>query len=170
MNDEVRRPGRPKKHPAEDLHFKAAQELPLAEEQVDPVLVAEDPIVLTADRDLESESELPTTEEIFAPPVIISPHDESPAEEKIHDEPLVPDINGWHAIELGGHSAGLPPLNGMPVKVTTDPQTTGITAFWKKTRAFANPTKKWELTGKWCDYLTGVPINFEPKYWRERYV
>ena len=94
---------------------------------------------------------------------------ESPLEEKINE--LV-ELNGYNPLPDGDapHTSLLPPRNGTPVLITDNPQKPGVTAFWKKTRAFANPTKKWQTTGIWCDYLTGVKVPFEPKYWRARNV
>lgn len=91
---------------------------------------------------------------------------ESPVEEKIHD--LVEEkidnapINGWHPI----HTA---PRNGMPVKLVEKPEGDSVLCVWKKTRAFANPTKRWEITGKWVNFISGLDISFIPKYWQERF-
>lgn len=104
---------------------------------------------------------------------------ESPAEEKINElvkhkisygPPENVDLRGWNILEGDIHPSSLPPRNGMPIRVSDSVNDSGVVVFWKKTRAFANPTKKWEITGKWCNFLTGVPISFEPRYWRERNV
>lgn len=199
MNEELhRRPGRPKKHPAEEFHFKTAEiEQPSAPPAtsaiVEPAAEAEagseqsftfpeedaqEPAALPAEAVVEN----PTIaliagenlSEAFAEPVLML-GSESPVEEKIHElveaaEPT--DLNGWNPLPKcdAPHAILLPPRNGTPVRVSESTQGSGVTAFWKKTRAFANPTKKWETTGIWCDYLTGVKVPFTPKYWKDRYV
>lgn len=71
-------------------------------------------------------------------------------------------LNGWHPIETVIH-------NGFPVKLTDDQNKEGVIAFWRKTRAFANATHRWQETGKWTDSTTGQNINFSPKFWKDRY-
>lgn len=60
------------------------------------------------------------------------------------------------------------PRNGTPIEVMDELNTNIANVYWKKTRAFANPTHKWQETGFWCGELSGQKINFSPVYWRQR--
>lgn len=106
---------------------------------------------------------------------------ESPIEEKIYDlmaeqlRRIEPEgdnssnsdrMNGWNDIENTAILHGLP-RNGMPVRLSVSPHGEGVLAFWKKTRAFH--AKRWQETGVWCDFFTGVLLNFIPKYWKPRH-
>lgn len=132
MND-PRKVGK-KKHPAEELHFKAASELEEANEAEVSDLNAQD-----LSEDLE------------------------PIEEKIQDVPTENEELSfeWNPMDTAKRS-------GLPVFLSKDGKDFGTLAFWKRTRAFANPTKKWEITGKWMNFMTAQEIDFSPKYWRER--
>jgi hypothetical protein len=90
---------------------------------------------------------------------------ESPIEEKIHE--LV-DINGWHPLHTQIVLL-MPPRNGMPVRLSETTDGEGVFGIWKKTRKFANSTHRWEESGKWVDFQSGMDISFVPKYWRERF-
>lgn len=70
--------------------------------------------------------------------------------------------NGWQPISTVSR-------NGFPVKITDDPSKEGVIAFWRKTRAFANATHRWEETGYWTDSTKGTNINFEARWWKDRY-
>lgn len=96
---------------------------------------------------------------------------ESPIEQKIHELVDAASLNGWHVLptEIAPHPSLLPPRNGMPVRLSETTDGEGILVFWKKTRKYANTTHRWEHSGKWCDFQTGLDINFIPKYWRERF-
>lgn len=83
----------------------------------------------------------------------------------IHQKLVTLPVEGWKII--GEQIQDIPPLNGMPVKISKDGKDEGTVAFWKRTRAFNG--KRWAETGKWLDFMTGVSIAFDPKYWRERY-
>lgn len=61
------------------------------------------------------------------------------------------------------------PRNGFPVKLTDDVSLSGVVAFWRKSRAFANATHRWEETGFWTNSETGKNINFTPLWWKDRY-
>lgn len=71
-------------------------------------------------------------------------------------------LHDWHLIDTASR-------NGLPIHLTDDQSKSGVLGFWKKTRTFANATKKWEETGKFYDFITGFQLNFTPKYWRERF-
>lgn len=153
MNDEKRRPGRPAtKHLHDDHHFKAVGEQ-------EPVEVTENPIVQNVEKDLEAECAVSITEEISVTPVTISPL-ESPVE--------TISLNGWKPMETEV-VLNTPPRNGIPIKVAETVQDSGIIVFWKRLRAFANATKRWQETGAWIDFHTGMKISFEPKYWKARF-
>lgn len=79
------------------------------------------------------------------------------------------NLNGWHLIESDA-VLNSPPRNGNPVRLSESPHNEGVIAFWKRERAFANATKRWQEHGVWRDFYTGMKIDFEPKYWKERYV
>lgn len=123
--NEPKKSGRPKKHPAEDLHFKPASETGLSGAESDD----------SYEEDSDSESSL---------------------------------ANGWNLIEED-ISIKSPPRNGLPVRLSEKPEGDGILAFWKRLRAFANSTKRWQETGAWFDFHNGQQISFEPKYWKERF-
>lgn len=218
MNEAPKR-GRPRKHLADEHHFKAESEFVSIQENLQETADAGGIVLKTPDNDaaavatpavseagqagvsdslaespahaapsVEDVASNPTvqsaepilpsastvSEELLFPPDSIQ---ESPIEEKIHalveqekeEKPQV-ELNGWHSIEKDCHTANKPPLNGMPVRLSEKTDEEGIIAFWKKTRAFANTTKKWEISGIWCNFNTGLPVRFEPKYWKERYV
>lgn len=61
------------------------------------------------------------------------------------------------------------PHNGFPVKLTDDVSKPGVICFWRKTRAFANATHRWETTGFWVDSETSQNIKFTPLWWKDRY-
>lgn len=58
------------------------------------------------------------------------------------------------------------PRNGLQVFVSATGADVGERVFWKRTRAFANATHRWEETGFFVDIITNVRVAFEPKYWR----
>lgn len=58
--------------------------------------------------------------------------------------------------------------NGFPVRITGDVRTSGVIAFWRKSRAFANATHRWEETGFWTDTNTGRNVDFKPLWWKDR--
>lgn len=108
---------------------------------------------------------------------------ESPVEDKIHvlmeqprvyiAEPQKVEVSpvaqhGWKSINTEV-VLELPPRNGIPVYLSETPEGDGVLVFWKRVRAFANSTKRWQETGIWVDHNTGAKVSFEPKYWRERF-
>lgn len=92
--------------------------------------------------------------EIVSPIVV-----EEPEEDKIVESEI---SHSWQPISTVLH-------NGLPVKLTDDPNKTGTIAFWRKTRAFANATHRWEETGFWTDGITGKTISFIPLWWKDRH-
>lgn len=96
-----------------------------------------------------------------------SPEGESAPEDKA--DPVEGADANWRLLDPEALIGDLPPRNGMPVRLSFTPNGEGILGFWKRTRAFSNPTKKWVDHGKWCDFLTGYDMAFTPRYWRERY-
>lgn len=95
----------------------------------------------------------------------LSQNQESPIEKKIHE---LADVSGWKHIHTE-IVLQMPPRNGIPVRLSTTPEGDGVLAIWKKTRKFANPTHRWEESGKWVDFQSGMDISFKPNYWKERY-
>lgn len=59
--------------------------------------------------------------------------------------------------------------NGLPLYVFENATSEGKLAFWKRTRAYANATHRWEETGKWIDFVTGGDISFVPRLWKPRF-
>lgn len=76
--------------------------------------------------------------------------------------PEGPTAHNWQPINTAQH-------NGLPVKLTNDPGKEGVIAFWRKSRAFANATHRWEETGFWTDSITGKNIDFVPLWWKDRH-
>lgn len=172
MNDEKRRPGRPlTKHLHDNHHFKAESAIT---EESPAVEIAENPIVETAEvhsQEFTSEvNSLAVHVEIASNPVLEShiTHAESPVEKKIHALMETASLNGWKLLETEV-LINTPPRNGIPIKVSETTQGDGIIVFWKRLRAFANATKRWQENGAWIDFHTGMKIAFEPKYWKERF-
>lgn len=60
------------------------------------------------------------------------------------------------------------PRNGTLIIVSETGEDKGDIVFWKKTRAFANATHRWEETGFFAGNISNLPISFVPKYWRTR--
>lgn len=61
------------------------------------------------------------------------------------------------------------PRNGTLVKLTRDPSEPGVLCYWRKSRAFANATHRWEETGFWTEVQTGKNIAFTPLWWKHRH-
>ncbi len=191
--NEPRKAGRPRKHLQDEHHFRTSDDAavagaPLAaadsgqadasdealasdsaSAELTQEAVVENPIVdvplspifqvsQSVNTELLAESQLSA----FAPPV------ESPVEQKIHDLVDTASLNGWHPIEPDVDIA-LPPRNGMAVRLSKTTEGEFVIAFWKRFRAFANATKRWNETGCWYDFHTGQKISFDPKYWKERF-
>ena len=168
MNDQqTPRRGRQKKHPADDLHFKAESEISLQLEELHESDVVTD--IPEENFSPAIEPVEPVEPEVQLPIVAPSPVQEK-IEELVEAAKVEPEqLNGWFLLKPDDHPSDLPPRNGMPLRLSLDVDSEGTLAFWKKTRAFANSTKKWETTGSWCNFLTGLPVDFTPKYWKSRY-
>lgn len=61
---------------------------------------------------------------------------------------------------------GTAPRNGTLIIVSGTQEDKGEIAFWKKTRAFANATHRWEETGFFVSNITNLRLSFTPKFWR----
>jgi len=169
-------PGRPKKHPAADLHFQpASTEEPMVAVEENPTTapsaeIQENPEVSTNSMhygDVQSDAQSVDMTTI------------SPIEEKIQQlieesrpvENVIDHIdeNGWHIVDTE-IVIQIPPRNGTPIRVSETVTGEGILAFWRRTRAFANATRRWSDSGKWVDFSTGLDLKFVPKYWKPRHV
>jgi hypothetical protein len=133
-----------------DDQSTSSETYPQQSESAEPESVAE---ILSTDSEQEN---VISTE----PEPAISEHKESPVEQKIQvlmDEP----INGWNHI-------GSASRNGMPVRLslTSDDNDT-VLGFWKRTRSFHS--KRWQETGMWCDFMTAMPLSFDPIFWKPRF-
>lgn len=110
-------------------------------------------------------------EEIIATPdeetQASEPEDASPVDEKISlvseeiEKGKQESLNNWDPISTA-------PRNGFPIRVTDDFENPGVIAFWRKSRAFANATHRWEECGFWTDSSTGRNINFTALWWKDR--
>lgn len=143
--------GRPKKHPHEDHHYRAQEQVALPEAS-DFDVIDEVPTGLVQavpDYPLVASSESPPMEGIISNPP-------APEEVKI---PVSQPILGWKPIETAPH-------NGLSAVISETAEGTGIVAFWRRTRAFI--AKRWQETGHWCDSSTGLKVTFVPQYWKER--
>jgi hypothetical protein len=55
------------------------------------------------------------------------------------------------------------PLSGIRVMLYT-PANDYARAFYKRSRRFID--RRWQMSGKWCDVVTGKDVDFEPLGWR----
>lgn len=91
----------------------------------------------------------------FAENIVIKPPQSSP-------EKLVIDMSRWREIDSSARS-------GLPYFVSNTGIGDGILAFYRRTRAFANASKRWQHTGKFVDFITGADLVFQPLYFRNRF-
>lgn len=171
MNDPQKGRGRPRKHLEDEHHFRTSDDAvaagaPPAPAESDQAGELEPQDSVTS-AELIHETVVENTADYSVIPDAISLPKESPVEEKIHDLIEEAKLNGWRTMD-SDIVINLPPRNGLPVKVSENTGD-GVVAFWKRIRAFANPTKRWKESGAWYDFHTGQKIPFEPKYWKERY-
>ena len=68
----------------------------------------------------------------------------------------------------GYQSINSAPRNGTLIFVSETGADRGEIVFWKRTRAFANATHKWEETGFFVNSLTNLPLAYRPQFWRTR--
>lgn len=132
-----------------DGQFTSSESKPQKLEFLEPQSAAENLLI-----DSAPESATSTEPE----PAIVE-HKESPVEQKIQvmmDEP----VNGWLNIQSASR-------NGMPIRVSLTSDGEGIVAFWKRTRSFH--AKRWQETGLWCDFITTIPLDFDPIFWKPRF-
>jgi hypothetical protein len=195
MNEPARRGRPPTKHLEQEHHYRTSDEpaavvaTPAAAESdqgsASPIFPLEPDSALPAPDHAEViEVQENPTAELSLPPSVpqnittnatvdtaepLEAPQTSPAEQKIEALVEAANLNGWHNIETEV-VLELPPKNGTAVYVSDKPSGQGTLVVWKKTRAFANATRRWEATGVWIDFVSGIPIAFKPKYWKERYV
>lgn len=60
------------------------------------------------------------------------------------------------------------PRNGSLIMVSATGEDAGEAVLWRKTKAFANATHRWEETGFFISNRSGQQVSFIPKYWRAR--
>lgn len=187
MNEEKRRGRPPKSHLHEDHHFRTSDEVAAAvatpavteADQADATGSATMPQSTSAEQIAEAVVENPTIvsgvqqdsgthPELSTHPIVQNSIGESPIEEKIHQLVDNANLNGWHPIDTE-IVIEMPPRNGMGVRLSEFPEGEGVLAVWKKTRKFANTTHRWQESGKWVDFHSGMDITFQPKYWKERF-
>lgn len=165
MTEVQRKPGRPKKYVADDFHFKSAESEQTIEHQEDSVVPDLSQLFSEGGVPAEAE-EKPTYQESSLIEQKIQELVHASVEVEITNNDL--GLNGWSRIDSEDHILVQPPRNGTSVRVSYTPNGIGIIAYWKKTRAFANPTRKWETTGVWCNFMTGTPLSSPPNYWKSR--
>lgn len=146
--------GRPKKHIHENHHYKSAEQVTEAQDDIQEV-TEEDPIVENVNPNSPS---LILTDSIFSTVSDASVNilESNPAEELSVSDPK----SGWKSIETAPH-------NGLPTVVSENGYNDGVVAFWKRSRAFV--AKRWKESGYWCDNGTGLKVDFIPQYWKERF-
>lgn len=115
-------------------------------------------------------------EDAFVPS---SEPEEVETSEKVSEEPEVPEEKPKPVAEppsevLSEAVGGWMPIasalrNGLPIRIAENPEGEGTLVFWKRTRAFANPTHRWQEIGKWTDFITGGDVAFIPQYWKPRF-
>lgn len=195
MNDEPKRRGRPpKNHLQDDHHFKASDDLmssdvfPLEEDEsgkpVDEISVSEDipePVKAIVEA-IEKTATIPVSEKIAEMESNVVTGEETPVTHSMAEHKRVlfvepqsvevahgaDQLNGWNLID-SDILIKLPPRNGLAVKVSETPSGAGVVVYWRRLRAFANATKRWQENGCWCSFHTGQKIDFEPKYWKDRF-
>jgi hypothetical protein len=99
-----------------------------------------------------------------------------PPVQRIVEEPTIPEV--IQEVEpvtetepknrYDYHDINSAPRNGTLIVVSETGMDKGEIVFWKRTRAFANATHRWEETGFFVSNITNLPILFKPKYWRNR--
>lgn len=130
----------------------------------DLTLLSEEPLASEIEwpDDTETLTEEPKTEiKAEEPPPVRKIEPQVSAEPEPAEE-TAPAENGWYPIEGALRS-------GLPIRISETPNGEGTLARWKRTRAFANATHRWEATGKWEDFITGQEVSFTPKYWKTRF-
>lgn len=193
MTEEAKRRGRPpKSHLHEDHHFRTSDDAEAAgappasadSDQADAIEVApaaqfasaaliheavvENPIPSMDSTSMSLEIPLKKLESEEQGNAVKNSLKESPVEEKIHELMDAASLNGWESIDTK-IVIKMPPRNGMPIRLSENPDEHGVLAMWKKTRKFANTTHRWMESGKWVDFQSGMDISFIPKYWKERF-
>lgn len=173
--NEPRKAGRPRKHLENEHHFRTSDDATTADaspvdaesDQADAIVDFTEPPSVSAEP-IEDVVEIPIThhvgmevdrskDDVYKEEVVATYH---------YIEPE--NLNGWHPIDTE-IVMEMPPRNGMPVRLSINNDSEGVLAVWKKTRKFANATHRWQESGKWIDFNTGLDISFAPKYWKERF-
>ena len=88
------------------------------------------------------------------------PSMEGQIEESVHAPELRDDIADWQPINTA-------PRNGKQIVVSDGTKDNESLAYWRRTRAFANATHRWEETGFFHNPITNSKIDFDVLYWRE---
>lgn len=79
----------------------------------------------------------------------------------VKEEPSLLNHYGYRSITSA-------PRNGTLIFVSSTGEDKGEMVFWKKTRAFANATHRWEDTGFFVNVVTNLRVVGDPKFWRMR--
>ena len=189
--NEPRKAGRPRKHLADEHHFKSVTSVddsaagaPPADSETDQVGVSTSsietdtpaaPIVSVDSFDIVADD---TAEAVVENPIVSAElllentalHTTGTISESLPEdaENVLSDsfLNGWNTLDTE-IVLQQPPRNGMPVFLSSKPDGEGTLAFWKRTRAFNG--KRYDKTGKWVDFQTGMSLVFQPRYWKARF-
>lgn len=181
--NEPRKAGRPRKHLQDDHHFKTSDvtDIEFLETSTDATTEGAPPVAADVDQAgaIVSEKELstPAVPDEVAIDNPITDHVELPEPDitpvvSIEDSAPVSVVrnvksnNFWNSIDTEV-VLKQPPRNGMPIYLSEIDGGEGILGFWKRTRAFNG--KRYEETGKWVDFQSGMSIPFQPNYWKERF-
>ena len=70
------------------------------------------------------------------------------------------DIADWQPIATA-------PRNGKQILVSDGTKDNELLAYWRRTRAFANATHRWEETGFFHNPITNAKVAFDSLYWKE---
>lgn len=167
--NEPKKMGRPRKHLEHEHHFQTSSEAAAA--GAPPADANDDQAGASVDLPQPSALAEPI-ESIVENPILQSPEPlnitldvVAPIVESLEGYPNdAIDLQGWHAL-FEENAANRPPRNGMPVRLCETLDGPVVKAFWRRTRAFNG--KKYEDTGLWTDYQTGMAIGFKPNYWKE---
>ena len=165
MAELFKRRGRPPTVKTQILDTKQVDEV-VAENPTAPTVVA-DALTFTAPTtDIQSDSawdaeQLGQTSDGAVTEELLSKHEESPVEEKIHElVQLAQEVEGWHN---DIHSA---PTDGRRLMVSKTGIDQGVLVFWRISKVVDRARLRYVPKGRWTDFLTKKDIEFTPVYWK----
>lgn len=66
------------------------------------------------------------------------------------------------------HPIDTVPKDGRVILLYKDESSEGVPSMWKASRKFSHTTKKWEESCWFAEIRSMQPLDFTPKFWRER--